>query len=356
MKYSVLIGRFQPVHSGHVQLIERALNYSDHLIIAIGSSNVGRSPRNPFTFEERVDLIRSEFNHGRTYAENELLKRISFVNLSDMLYDDEKWVDQVRYRIRNRIWELGTDPDDESLDISLTGYDKDPTSYYLRFFPEWKSFFADFGEPFNSTAIREFFYSRAIEGKSLPISPDTLYGNEIGITQYSGLFKKPEYQIILSELAPEWDFNRNYDPKNYHVNVMTVDSVVICNGHILLVKRKHKPGKGKLALPGGHIDKNETLLSAALRELREETSIDLSNKVLRQHIVNQRIFDHPQRSERARVITNAYLIHLKNESKLPKIKGADDAESAFWVPFGELRKEQMFEDHYDVACKMWSQI
>ena len=52
------------------------------------------------------------------------------------------------------------------------------------------------------------------------------------------------------------------------------------------------------------------------------------------------------RSTLGRVITKAYHFKLPDDTKLPKVKGADDAEKAKWVPISDLREEDFFDDHY----------
>src|SRR3989338_7060209 len=56
---TLFIGRFQPFHNGHLKDILEASAFSEKVIIAIGSSNIFRTPENPFTFEERKEMIRS---------------------------------------------------------------------------------------------------------------------------------------------------------------------------------------------------------------------------------------------------------------------------------------------------------
>lgn len=338
--YAVVIGRFQPIHVGHVRLINQALEKARHVIVAIGSANAPRTPRNPFSFEERKALIRAEF--PVTYP-------IDFVAIDDMLYNDGAWIDQVYYKINSAILKQSDDPED--VDVALFGYEKDATSYYLRYFPQWKSEFTEPVGSFNSTEIREYFYRRALDGKGF-VTSDAFYGEDFGLPLDSPVFDDHRYQDLMFEQAKEWDFNKNYDPSKYPIFVSTVDTVVTANNHVLLVKRKHYPGKGLLALPGGHINEDETLEQAALRELREETSIDRSDRVLKANIRKHEIFDNPQRSERGRVITTAYHIQLPDEDTLPKVKGGDDAEKARWVPLSQIRKDNMFEDHYDIAKKM----
>lgn len=54
-----------------------------------------------------------------------------------------------------------------------------------------------------------------------------------------------------------------------------VDTVVYKNGKILMIKRATNPDNGKYALPGGYLDKGESAESAAAREVREETGLEV---------------------------------------------------------------------------------
>lgn len=53
----LVIGRFQPFHYGHLFIVKRAMQDCKRVIIAIGSSQESRTKRNPFTAEERMDMI-----------------------------------------------------------------------------------------------------------------------------------------------------------------------------------------------------------------------------------------------------------------------------------------------------------
>jgi bifunctional NMN adenylyltransferase/nudix hydrolase len=139
----------------------------------------------------------------------------------------------------------------------------------------------------------------------------------------------------------------------YETIFQTVDAIVVQTGHVLLIKRKSRPGKGLWALPGGFVNAKERLIDAVIRELREETRIKVPEAVLRGSIVYKDDFDYPDRSLRGRTISKAFLIKLPDhvvdgKISLPKVKGDDDAEKAWWVPIDEIMRspEMFFEDHW----------
>jgi bifunctional NMN adenylyltransferase/nudix hydrolase len=110
------------------------------------------------------------------------------------------------------------------------------------------------------------------------------------------------------------------------------------------------------ALAGGHVGKNETAFEASLRELEEETGLKIPGKVLIGSFQGEKLFDHPERSLRgrcgkkvSRTVSISHCYVLNDEHGLPRVKGMDDAEEAWWFPIAEVRKmrNEMFEDHVD---------
>jgi bifunctional NMN adenylyltransferase/nudix hydrolase len=130
---------------------------------------------------------------------------------------------------------------------------------------------------------------------------------------------------------------------------VTVDALLRCQGRVLLIRRGHAPGKGLWALPGGFVEPNDTLWQSCLRELQEETHCTLPEARLRAALRGQRIFDHPQRSLRGRVITQAYFFDLGQEP-LPEVRGGDDAAHAEWLPQQQLgaMQDQFHDDHWHI--------
>ena len=78
-----LIGRFQPFHLGHLEAIKFALSNVEHLHVGIGSSNKSHEERNPFTADERKEMILSSIDDAIT-------KRISIHYIPDV-DDHSKW-------------------------------------------------------------------------------------------------------------------------------------------------------------------------------------------------------------------------------------------------------------------------
>ncbi|MHA2379219.1 MAG: nicotinamide-nucleotide adenylyltransferase [Candidatus Thorarchaeota archaeon] len=76
---SALIGRFQPVHKGHVHTVRQILEKGEDLIIVIGSAQYSHTPHNPFTGGERVMLMR-----GALIDEGLPLDRIDVIPLADI--------------------------------------------------------------------------------------------------------------------------------------------------------------------------------------------------------------------------------------------------------------------------------
>ena len=55
--YSLVIGRFQPLHNGHMEVLRKCAEESEHLIVGIGSAQSSHDPDNPFTAGERYMMI-----------------------------------------------------------------------------------------------------------------------------------------------------------------------------------------------------------------------------------------------------------------------------------------------------------
>lgn len=135
----------------------------------------------------------------------------------------------------------------------------------------------------------------------------------------------------------------------YPVVLSTVDAVVQAGGRVLLIRRGRPPGRGLWALPGGFLGPAEETLHAALRELVEETGLPLSMRQMRRALRASRVFDHPERSQRGRVISHVFFFDLGDDAA-PPVQAGDDAAQAAWVPLAHLPalQAQLHDDHFHV--------
>ena len=61
----LFLGRFQPFHLGHLDVVRRLAAQHEEVILAIGSANVSHTPTNPFSGGERVEMIRAALIEAR---------------------------------------------------------------------------------------------------------------------------------------------------------------------------------------------------------------------------------------------------------------------------------------------------
>ena len=346
--FLVFIGRFQPFHNGHQAVVRSALERARFLIVLIGSSHRARCTRNPWTFAEREDMIRATLSPEQN-------KRVFVLPVMDATYNDDQWLATVQQCVAGIVAGHHDRPHREPL-IGLIGHAKDHTSYYLQLFPQWGAIDVPNAGQTSGTAIREaVFSSDSGKWEDRRLDVGTAVGRDVPeqiLTRLEQFVRTDHFKA----LRDEHDFVRSYRAQwadaPYAPVFVTVDAVVIQSGHVLLVERGARPGKGQWALPGGFVDDTETIRSAVLRELKEETRIRVPLPVLAGSIAGEGVFDDPHRSARGRTITHAFLIHLKPDTSLPKVRGSDDARHAFWVPLAELEPERFFEDHYFIVQRM----
>ncbi|MEM7035075.1 MAG: NUDIX domain-containing protein, partial [Chloroflexota bacterium] len=130
------------------------------------------------------------------------------------------------------------------------------------------------------------------------------------------------------------DTAETYDVNKYERPSVTVDVVIFSildeELKIMLIKRKAWPYEEMWAIPGGFVDMNESLESAAYRELAEETNVTGDEVYLEQLFT----FGEPGRDPRTRVITVAYFALIGADKINPQ--AADDADEIGWFSVYDL--------------------
>lgn len=113
---------------------------------------------------------------------------------------------------------------------------------------------------------------------------------------------------------------------------VTADCVVITSGEepqVLLIKRGNAPFKGQWAIPGGFMEMDETTRQCAIRELKEEANLDVTD------VTMIGCYDAIGRDPRHRTVTLAYLA-IVDPSLMSQASAGDDAADHHWFPLNEL--------------------
>lgn len=337
--YAVFIGRFQPFHIGHLFVFEQALKHAKHLIVLVGSSGGARSLRNPFSFTERQQMITASLPPA-------LKDNITLLPLQDFTYNDEAWVASVSHIVETHVKARDTQAD-SSASIALVGHDKDETTYYLGLFPNWSYIEVGNLDGINATAVRKRYFT-----DDLPTQFDSDILPPETVTWLRQFGRNEDFIALAHEYHVIARFKSAWANTPYPVIFTTTDALVRYGSEILLITRKNYPGKGLLALPGGFLDKDETLFDGCLRELTEETHLDVSTPTLKASLMKQEVFDNPKRSTRGRVVTYCYYFDLSHLPARPDARADDDALSLAWYHIDELDRSQLFEDHYFIIQKL----
>lgn len=131
-----------------------------------------------------------------------------------------------------------------------------------------------------------------------------------------------------------------YDPSAFPPFAVTVDLVVLTvRRHALCalaVRRGEPPYQGRWALPGGFVRVDEDLVTAAARELSEETGLrarDPGRTPAEAHLEQLATYGDPQRDPRMRVVSVAHLVLAPD---LPSPTAGGDAHSVRWAPVDTL--------------------
>lgn len=348
---ALCIGRFQPFHIGHLKLLRHALDAADCVIVGIGSSFRARTSRNPFTCSERAHMIRGSLSE----SEN---SRLRLMPLRDY-FDPVRWSEMLFAQMRQLAQKATKDSHST---IELWGYPEAPEWMNDGLFAAWSHHPTERCPTMDGTAIRRQLFEATLQqnvrgaarAENYPSTDSSnvwnLIANEVPTPVLDWLQRKTQSEWWM-ELANEWQtllkMELAWKQAPFRPIFVTADAVVRCDDHVLLVRRAKHPGLGLWALPGGFVESTERVLEASIRELQEETNINLSKSQLAGSLQSYLVFDHPQRSLFGRVITHGHFFDLPDQS-LPSVQAGDDASQAQWVPIDQLTEleDQFHDDHF----------
>ncbi len=110
---------------------------------------------------------------------------------------------------------------------------------------------------------------------------------------------------------------------------LTVDAIILNEEEeVLLIKRKNEPFKDRWALPGGFVEYEERVEEAVVREVKEETGLDV--EILKLH----NVYSDPKRDPRGHTISIVYHCKIIGGN----LKGGDDAREARFFKYNENLK------------------
>lgn len=321
---AVVVGRWQLPHIGHDTLFQEAFRVADRVIVVIGSAFRSRDTRQPFSADERMDMLLATFTQ-------EQRDRVVFLPVRDY-YNDERWDRAVAAGVQRL-----TEHSDR---IALVGYKKDHTTYYLERFPSWRTVQVEPTTDIDATSLRNMFFGATDLGATFSVLSRHM---KPGALEYLRAWSHlPQYEALKREHAAVLQARKDY-PQTWS---MAADALVRIADHVLLVQRGGAIGHDLWAVPGGFVEPHELFLPAALRELREETHFPLPDARMRQALKEVETFGHPLRSPRGRIVSQAHYFAF-GDGNLPEVRPGDDAKAAKWFHISELPslEDKLFEDH-----------
>lgn len=327
---ALVIGRFQPLHQEHINLIEFAATKAKRVLVFVGSVNEARSLRNPWTYVERLDLLEAAFPDA---------SRFSFMPLHDYRYDNELWKQGLLLELVDHEW---TDYLEYN-QICLVGHKKDDSTFYLDMFPEFEFVPYESTSKLNATDIRNLWYGGFGFDELLQLGCNRhtakwLWGETV--EDYFG--------VLADEREEVNKYIKSWASSPFPPVFVAVDAIIRHDdSKVVLIRRKSEFGNGLLAMPGGYIDTKETLLQSCLREVREETGILEDQLLLRG---TPWVVDAPNRSMRGRMITH---VHMFDVCKPIHPVAGDDAGEVVLMPYTEINKHkhEFFSDHWHILNK-----
>lgn len=322
---AVCAGRFLLPNAANLALVRAALTPAPRGLVFVRRAHMAPSPANPFDSTQRIAMLRAALaEHERVQAE--------FVPLR------EHWDDQRLLRDMGAAtagdhqvtWVVGGHAPVDAEDL--------PTGWTLEQ--------AGVGDgDAQAVAWLEQLYATDDPARGLAALEGNLPPPALAFLRE--WIATPGFATVRDDWRQIAHEKRQWSVAPYPVVLVTVDAVVHAGGHVLLIKRGRSPGRGLWALPGGFLEPREPVLHAAMRELVEETGLPLSMREMQQRLKGVRIFDHPERSQRGRIITHTFFFDLGDMAP-PPVQGGDDAAAAQWVKVAQLPEleAQLHDDHF----------
>lgn len=330
MKLSLVIGRFQPVHLGHLSLINTAREHGEHTLVLIGSSKQLPDFKNPLSYQERLDLLEVLTEEGDD---------LEFRSLPDRPSDDE-WIQDVI----GHVLSLEENP----TEVTLFCHPKDFKWYQENLLYQLQT--VD-NINISATQIRHAWYTDSlwtVEDKIPLMTKEKLEEHhdfdrlaiEYTTTTKAALEKEESHP-----------FGNPIEPVSF--------AVVIQDGSILVGKRAGPRGNSQWGLPGGYLEKSETSLDGCIRETKEEMGIDLQHLITEgKAVCMAQAVEENLGDLGTRTIGINYLFVVKPDVELELTLDYSEVLDFHWFPIVDIveDRELLFFNHNLIAKRLLSKV
>ena len=126
--------------------------------------------------------------------------------------------------------------------------------------------------------------------------------------------------------------------------LLTVDCVVFHDNGVVLIRRGCEPYMGWYALPGGFVEIGESVEQACIREMKEETGVEINRSEL--SLIG--VYSDPNRDPRGHTVSVA----LMGYANIDKLRAGDDAASVEVIK--DWRTVDVAFDHKQILKDAWS--
>lgn len=176
--FCLCMGRFQPFHWGHWDLVQVSLEQGDQVIILLGSHHRSPTGKNPWNSEERSQMIRMCLTPSDQV-------RVQMVPICDC-ETNEEWVST----IHSKVYGIAN----SSHKIAIAGHHDDGKGFFAQWFADWAYVEQPRRPNLNATDIRSAYFGGL---------PETHYEDQLpaGTLQYLRAFKT---QLIYQRLCQEY--------------------------------------------------------------------------------------------------------------------------------------------------------
>lgn len=287
-KRAFYMGRFQPFHNGHLDAIDQMIaDGMTDITLGIGSMQESRTKNNPFTIEERIEMISASLNDRDA--------NFTFFPVPDFNNDDA-WINYIKKNVPVTFkYAYSNNPNTLNCMKKIYGVEIKTLEERV---------------DINATKIRYEIQTGEASWKNYVPQKVAKYLENINA------------QNILKEIFSENEW-------------ITADAIINYNGGIVFIERVHPPYG--FALPGGRKEKYESIEEAVIREAKEETNLDLVNLEL------LGVYSKPGRDPRGPVTSIVYIARGVGE-----LKADDDAKSVCVIRPDEIERFDLAFDHGDI--------